>query len=61
MNVAGGSAGALSGVLMTLLGFPLMAATTILLLLVPASLVLADVRRVRAEALRASTGAGAPV
>ncbi len=61
MNVAGGSAGALSGVLMTLLGFPLMAATTILLLLVPASLVLADVRRVRAEALRASTGAGASV
>lgn len=61
MNVAGGSAGALSGVLMTLLGFSLMAATTILLLLVPASLVLADVRRVRAEALPASTGAVAPV
>jgi MFS family permease len=48
MNVAGGSAGALSGVLMTLLGFPLMAATTVILLLVPASMVLADVRRVRA-------------
>lgn len=61
MNVAGGSAGALSGVLMTLLGFTLMAATTILLLLVPASLILADVRRVRAEALQASTSAGAPV
>lgn len=61
MNVAGGSAGALSGVLMTFLGFPLMAATTILLLLVPASMVLADMRRVRAETLLASTGAGAPV
>jgi len=61
MNVAGGSAGALSGVLMTFLGFPLMAATTILLLLVPASLVLADVRRVRAEVLQASTGAITPV
>jgi hypothetical protein len=46
---------------MTLLGFTLMAATTILLLLVPASLILADVRRVRAEALQASTSAGAPV
>lgn len=57
MNIAGGSAGALSGVLMTHLGFPLMAATTILLLLVPASMVLADVRRVRAEALPASAGA----
>ena len=61
MNVAGGSAGALSGVLMTFLGFPLMAATTILLLLVPASLVLADVRRARAEVLKASTGARTPV
>lgn len=47
MNVAGGSAGALSGVLMTLLGFPLMAAATIVLLLVPASMVLADGRRAR--------------
>lgn len=47
MNVAGGSAGALSGLLMTLLGFPLMAATTILLLLAPATLVLADIRRTR--------------
>jgi len=49
MNVAGGSAGALSGVLMTLLGYPLMAATTIVILLVPASMVLADGRRERAE------------
>lgn len=40
MNVAGGSAGALSGLVMTLLGFPLMAATTVLLLLAPALLVL---------------------
>jgi MFS family permease len=47
MNVAGGSAGALSGVLMTLLGFPLMATTTILILLVPAVMVLADARRER--------------
>jgi len=48
MNVAGGSAGALSGLIMTLLGFPLMAAMTVVLLLVPASLVLADIRRQRA-------------
>lgn len=47
MNVAGGSAGALSGLLMTFLGFPLMAATTILLLLVPGAMVAADVRRQR--------------
>ncbi len=47
MNVAGGSAGALSGVLMMLLGFPLMSAATVLLLLGPASLVLADARRQR--------------
>ena len=47
MNVAGGSAGALSGLLMMLLGFPLMAAATVLLLLGPASLVIADVRRDR--------------
>ena len=47
MNVAGGSAGALSGLLMTLLGFPFMAATTVLLLLGPASLVLMDVRQQR--------------
>ena len=45
MNVAGGGAGALSGLLMTLFGFPLMAATTVLLLLVPAIMVLADARR----------------
>jgi len=49
MNVAGGSAGALSGLIMTLLGFPLMAATTIVLLLIPASMVAADVRRQRAR------------
>ena len=48
MNVAGGSAGALSGLMMTLLGFPLMAATTVLLLLAPAAMVLADARRPRA-------------
>jgi len=52
MNVAGGSAGALSGVLMTLVGFPLMATATVLLLLVPASMVLADSRRHRAETSR---------
>ena len=55
MNVAGGSAGALSGLLMTLLGFPLMAATTIVLLLVPASMVAVDARRVR------TAGAADPV
>ena len=48
MNVAGGSAGALSGLVMTLLGFPLMAAATVLLLLGPGLLVVADVRRQRA-------------
>jgi MFS family permease len=47
MNVAGGSAGALSGLLMTLLGFPLMAAMTVLLLLLPATMVVRDVRRQR--------------
>jgi len=47
MNVAGGSAGALSGLLMMLLGFPLMATATVVLLLGPAGLVLADVRRQR--------------
>lgn len=47
MNVAGGSAGALSGLLMMLLGFPLMAASTILLLLVPTGMVLADTGRQR--------------
>jgi MFS family permease len=55
MNVAGGSAGALSGLIMTLLGFPLMAAMTVVLLLVPASLVLADIRRQRALAPLHST------
>lgn len=45
MNVAGGSAGALSGLLMTLLGYPRMAAATVLLLLGPAWLVLVDARR----------------
>ncbi len=50
MNVAGGSAGALSGLIMTLLGFPLMAATTILLLLVPTGMVLADAGRQRRTA-----------
>jgi len=47
MNVAGGGAGALSGLLMTLLGFPLMATSTIVLLLLPASMVIVDVRRQR--------------
>ena len=51
MNVAGGSAGALSGLLMMLLGFPLMAAATVVLLLGPASLVLSDVRRQRTSVL----------
>lgn len=48
MNVAGGSAGALSGLLMTLLGFPLMASATVLLVLGPAWLVVDDLRRQRA-------------
>jgi len=56
MNVAGGSAGALSGLLMALLGFPIMAAATLLLLLGPASLVVADARRQRS---RVSTAVGA--
>jgi MFS family permease len=45
MNLAGGAAGALSGLLMTLLGYPRMAATTLLLLLIPATMVLRDLRR----------------
>ncbi len=45
-NLAGGAAGALSGALMTLLGFPLMAATTLLLILAPVGMLLADSRRV---------------
>jgi len=44
MNVAGGSAGALSGLLMLLLGFPVMAAMTVLLLVGPAVLVVVDAR-----------------
>jgi MFS family permease len=47
MNVAGGSAGALSGLLMMLFGFPLMAAATFLLLLGPVGLLLGDMRRQR--------------
>jgi MFS family permease len=47
MNVAGGSAGALSGLVMTLLGFRLMAAITVLLLLLPAAMVVRDVQRSR--------------
>ena len=58
MNVAGGSAGALSGLIMTVLGFPLMAASAVLLLLVPASMVVADTRRQRRAA--ADTIAAAP-
>jgi MFS family permease len=49
MNVAGGSAGALSGLVMTLLGFRLMAAITVLLLLLPAGMVVRDVQRHRAS------------
>jgi MFS family permease len=49
MNVAGGSAGALSGLVMTLVGFPWMAAATVVLLLGPALLLGADVRRGRAQ------------
>jgi len=45
MNVAGGAAGALSGLLMTVFGFPVMAGLTVLLLLGPAALVAADARR----------------
>jgi MFS family permease len=40
MNVAGGSAGALSGLIMTLVGFQIMAVVTILLLLTPAWLLI---------------------
>jgi len=47
MNVAGGMAGAVSGLVMTLIGFRLMSVTTLLLLLGPALLVVADVRRRR--------------
>jgi MFS family permease len=60
MNVAGGSAGALSGLVMTLLGFPLMAATTIVLLLLPASLVALDVRRQRGIPLVAAPPVTSP-
>jgi MFS family permease len=56
MNVAGGSAGALSGLIMMLLGFPLMAAATVLLLLGPASLVLADMKHQRRSAAGPSSG-----
>lgn len=49
MNVAGGSAGALSGITMTVIGFPLMATATILLLLAPATLVLLDAQARRAQ------------
>jgi MFS family permease len=42
MNVAGGAAGALSGLVMTLLGYPALALVTILLLLVPITLVVRD-------------------
>lgn len=54
MNVAGGSAGALSGLVMTLLGFRLMATITVLLLLLPAAMVVRDVQRHR------SPGAAVP-
>jgi MFS family permease len=47
MNVAGGTAGAVSGLIMTLLGFPALALITLGLLLVPALLVLRDAPRVR--------------
>lgn len=57
MNVAGGSAGALSGLLMTLVGYPMMAAATIVLLLVPASMVLSDARRDRAATARSTQDA----
>ena len=60
MNVAGGSAGALSGLVMTLLGFPLMAATTVVLLLLPASLVALDVRRQRGIPLVAAPPVTSP-
>ncbi len=55
MNVAGGSAGALSGLVMTLLGFRLMALATVVLLLAPALMVLADSgRHRRATAMSAA-------
>lgn len=57
MNVAGGGAGALSGLLMTLVGYPMMAAATIVLLLVPASMVLSDIRRDRATTARSTQDA----
>jgi MFS family permease len=49
MNVAGGSAGALSGLVMTLVGFPAMAGATVLILLTPAVLLGGDTLRRRAE------------
>jgi MFS family permease len=48
MNVAGGVAGAVSGLIMTLLGYPALALITLGLLLVPATLVLRDAPRARA-------------
>ena len=50
MNVAGGVAGAVSGLIMTLLGFPALALVTIVLLLVPVRLVARDARSTRASA-----------
>jgi MFS family permease len=47
MNVAGGSAGAVSGLVMTLLGYPALALVTIVLLLVPATMVARDRTRTR--------------
>jgi MFS family permease len=47
MNVAGGAAGAVSGLTMTLLGFRVLALVTLGLLLVPAMLVLRDAVRTR--------------
>jgi MFS family permease len=47
MNVAGGAAGAVSGLIMTLLGYPALALITLALLLVPATLVLRDAPRTR--------------
>jgi MFS family permease len=46
MNVSGGVAGAVSGLVMTLLGFPVLALVTLALLLVPITLVLRDSPRV---------------
>jgi MFS family permease len=56
MNVAGAAAGALSGLIMTLIGFRLMSATTLLLLLGPALLVVVDAR-----ARRVAAAVAAPV